>query len=266
MVKVEPIADLDLWDALVEQSPQGTIFSTSRWLKLLDAPYQVYGCYQGNNLMGGAAIFDNPQPLTPFQGILIAPIGSKYTTIMSRHNEVAKALMKKLPNEFCCHYEYPDVRPFLWAGWQAYIRYTYVLKPDWGNLEKDLRNEIRTGIGARRSYDIETFDTLYGETFARKELPRTATTDLILRLFKNIENELWMAEDNSAGALLIKDSKRWYYILGASMGGGSASVVWAAVMDKNEVDLVGCNAEKIGAFKRNFGGELKPYYGVKRNV
>ena len=84
-------------------------------------------------------------------------------------------------------------------------------------------------------------------------------------MFKNLDSELWVASDNSAAVILINDEHRSYYILGASTGNStSSSVLWEAIKDKQEVDLVGCNDKKIALFKKGFGGELKPYYRLFR--
>lgn len=267
MNEVREIKDLVMWDKFVESSPQEAIFCTSKWLELYDdAEYHIYGVYKGNNLVGGSACFDVPQPITPFQGILVVPLKAKYTTIMSLHNEVVTALLPYLPDEFACHYEFPDVRPFLWDGWQASVKYTYVVHPDWNEVEKDTRWEIKNAnVEVLQSDDIELFNSLYDYTFTQKGLKRTASIELITKLFQTIPNKLYVSSDKSSAVMLIFDSKRAYYILGASTHQNTSScVLWEAIRDLKEVDLVGCNVQKIDAFKRQFGGRLMPYYSLRR--
>ena len=265
MVEVKGL-EFSEWDSFVDESEQGTIFSKTDWFKLFDIPFRLYGVYRNNNLIGGSGCFNTCAPITQFQGVLIAPQTSKYVNQLSINNEVSTALIPYLPDEFACHYTFEDVRPFLWNGYQASVRYTYIVKPDWDNLEKDTRNEIkRANINVELSDDIELFDSLYDYTFSHKGLKRTASSELIFKVFNNPFTELWMASDKSAGAMLIKDSKRYYYILGASLSTGTSSkVLWEAIKDKKEVDLVGCNNFKINTFKKGFGGHLEPYYNVKR--
>jgi hypothetical protein len=255
---------LNLWDKFVESSPQGTIFSSSKWLTLYDASFKVWGVYKNGNLIGGAANFDSPQPITQSQGILIAPFEGKPVNKESLEHEVTNALIDYLPSHFACHYEFKDVRPLLWGGFKASPKYTYVVKPDWDNLEKETRYEIKNAeINVEVSQDIDWFDELYAYTFGHKRITRTASTELIKKVFSI--GTLYKASDNSAGVILLKDNKRYYYILGASSGKNtSAKVLWEAIKDKEEVDLIGCNNEKIAMYKKGFGGELRNYHEISK--
>lgn len=266
-----------LWDKFVEESPQGTIFSTTRWMQLHDAPFTVHGYFKRDNLLGGIASFNEPMPATPFQGVLVeATPDAKYTTIMSRHNEVAAALTHFLPNEFWNHYTYPDMRPFLWRGWKVGIRYTYVvnlrnMNELWSNLEKNTRYEItsRQGLEMAGNPHLDIFDDLYSQTFTRKGLSRPLNSEFFRKLASAIDHALYMTTDNEAGVLMIRDNKRSYYIFGASSGSGASSYcLWQALLSESlvrkEVDLVGCNNQKIGLFKRGFAGRLQCYFGVSK--
>src|SRR3990167_5464714 len=151
---VRPISDPVEWDEFVAQSPQGTVFSTSKWLNLFDRPYHIYGYYHGHNLIGGMANFDSPAPITPFQGILVKDIEMKYARGLSLYNEVATALLPFAPKEFYNHWTFPDIRPFKWAGWKCDVRYTFVvdltdMNALWDGLEKQTLYEI---THARKTY------------------------------------------------------------------------------------------------------------------
>lgn len=265
------------WDKFVESSEQGTIFCTTKWMRLFDASYTVYGYFKNGNLIGGIAGFEKPMPLTPFQGILVQDMpNTKYANAISIQNEVATALLDVAPREFCNHYTFPDIRPFLWAGWQAYTRYTYVIETTdwlWENLEKQTRYEItraqRDGIVVDTG-NIAQFDDLYTQTFERKGMKRPVSTDFMLKFNQVLEPDIYIAQKNNkdmAGAVMIHDTKRAYYIFGASSEGHASSLVlWEALSRENEIDLVGCNDKNIALFKRGFGGKLMPYFGVSLNV
>ncbi len=282
---VKEITNYQEWDALVELSEQGTIFSTSRWLRLLDLPFKIYGYYKNGILLGGMANFDKPAPLTPFQGILVASSDStKYITRMSLHNEVAKALLEYAPSHFFNHYTFPDIRPFKWAGWQCDVRYTYVVDLTdmgklWDGLEKQTRYEINHARKTYQTYmtpDVSVFNSLYSETFKRKGIERPVDSEFIQRLCFTMNAALFCSctlDNIGSMAIFIEDNKRAYYILGASddIGHTSSLTLWTAFEKSakagiKEIDLVGCNNEQIGLFKRGFGGKLIPYYGVKENV
>lgn len=271
------------WDSFVETSPQGTIFSTTKWLRLIGQPFRIYGYYKNGKLLGGMANFDQLAPLTPFQGILVADIpGAKYTTTISLHNEVATALLPYAPKSFYNHYTFPDIRPFKWAGWQCDIRYTYVVDLTdmdklWEGLEKQTRYEINHASKTYQTFmtpDVGVFNSLYSETFKRKGIERPVDSEMVQGLCWTLNAAIFCSLSlDSVGsmAILVEDNKRAYYILGASddTGHTSSLTLWTAFEKSTragikEIDLVGCNNEQIGLFKRGFGGKLIPYFGVKR--
>jgi len=282
---VREITDLNQWDSFVEKSPQGTIFCKSDWLKLYGW-FRIFGYFKNDSLLGGICGFglkggyDSGYsiPLTPFLGILIAPQpNAKYQAVMSLHNDVGENLLKFLLDEYgliriSSHYNFPDVRPFLWDSWKPSVRYTYVvdisdLTKTWANLEKQTRYDITKAQreGRPLQWSLGYFDELYEQTFERKGMARPISRKFLKNL--NDTFECRIVGTSSSMAYVVWDSKRAYYILGASDGTGSALSVWAMFdglngMGIKEVDLVGCNNREIGLFKRGFGGELRPYYQV----
>jgi lipid II:glycine glycyltransferase (peptidoglycan interpeptide bridge formation enzyme) len=199
--------------------------------------------------------------------------GLKYANLISYQNEVATGLLPVLPESFCNHYNFPDVRPFIWNGYSSFVRYTYVVSLDnemETRLERDTRYEIKhSKVEVHECKDAQFFDALYEQTFTRKGLNRTASKELINKLFETMNPLMFVASDNSSATVMIQDSKRAYYILGASDGSGtSAKTLWESLVylkehGIKEVDLTGCNDYKINLFKRGFGGKLMPYYGVQ---
>ncbi len=272
--EVRQVQSYDEWDEFVARSEQGTIFSSTTWLELMGQPYQIWGYYKGNNLIGGMANFDEPAPLTPFQGILVEPTNSKYVTEMSRHQEVAKALIPYCPDTFCNHYTFPDIRPFKWAGWNADVKYTYVVDlRDAGKLQDSLDRQTRYDINNVDSRPIPCsladFYDLYYTTFMRKGLIPTASFLIVMRIYEQLGKDVTILDNGKAAVFAIRDSKRSYYIMGASAGKeGSARAVWSMMYAEGivrpEIDLVGCNDELIARFKSGFAGKLMPYYEVSR--
>lgn len=283
MQEVREITDYKEWDTFVDNSPQGTIFSTTEWMQLYDVPWKVWGYYKNSNLVGGICSFEKPQPLTPFQGILTIPTPDmKYANIISLQNEVATALLYVVPQEFTNHYMYPDIRPFLWNGFSASVRYTYVvditnLSQLWANLEKSTRYDITR---AQRSHIVLNkgieggFFLLYTETFKRKGLDVPVSESLIKKIYKiGMGYSAFDAQSKEllASAIVIFDKKRAYYILAASAVSSVPSLLlWeifkdVASMGYKEMDLVGCNDQNIALYKRGFGGKLMPYYNVRRS-
>ena len=269
------------WDNLVKESEQGTIFCTTKWFDLYQESYRLYGLYNNTTLLGGLGGFgvrefdSGTLPLCPFQGVLIAPQNTpKYTTLMSMHHEVAEALIEDLGAWYghyriSNHYTFPDVRPFLWKGWESSVKYTYIvdtsdLSEMWERLEKQTRYEVRQRTSMSQ-WSLSHFDKLYEETFKRKGLERPISSEFLKRLNDSFDCKI--VGNGSSMAYVIWDEKRAYYILGASDGTGSAQTVWAMLdgvhgMGINELDMVGANDKSINLFKAGFGGRLSPYYKV----
>lgn len=284
-MSIREITDGRLWDDFVEKSPQGTPCSTTRWCGLLDMPYKIWGYFKGESLIGGIIGFEKDGfdsgysiPLTSPQGILVMPMpDAKYTSVMAMHNEVARELIVGLKDKYrlsikiCNHYTFPDIRQFLWNGFTPVVRYTYVVDLTdmdklWMDLEKQTRYEIKNHSGDLVEGNIQDFNKLYTQTFERKGMERPVSEEMIESLCKQFNAQILTL--NNSSAVMIQDSKRAYYVLAGSDGSGDSSLcLWEALkclseQGVKEVDLGGCNVEKIGLFKRGFAGKLMPYYGV----
>jgi hypothetical protein len=275
--------EYDLWNDLVEKSPQGTVFSTTQWMEALEKPFEIYGYFKGDSLLGGiiGTISDTGLfasggfNLTPFQGILIAPMpDAKPSKITTMQHEVASAVREKLkpPFKIYHHYTFPDIRPHT----NAEIRYTYVVKLDniqkmRDRLDKKTRWEMkdREAVIWGKGYK-DDFGYLYQQTFARKGMDVPVPMQVIKNICNGFNAQTFISYSGqyaSSGVVMISDSKRLYYILGASDGSGTSTYcLWTALKELfpvfNECDLVGCNDPKIAQFKKGFGGDLKVYFGI----
>lgn len=284
------------WDAFVERSPQGTIFSTSRWLKLFNKEFWIYGVFDdGGNIQGGIVFFDDEEgcysggancAITPVQGVLIAPLKSKPVALLSHTNKITQLLIESLEeykNVEISNYNLNDIRPFIWGGFTQSVGYTSVidlsdLSKVWEEMDKDTRNQVHkaemSALTVKINRGYPDFKRLYLKTFERKGLQPTASDKLLDKLFRYVDNFLYMVYKDSkplAGVVIIWDEKRAYYILGASEPdnyGASYMALWSAFSHiaefRNEIDLVGVNNPMISRYKMSFGGELKPYYIVRR--
>ena len=86
-----------LWDKLVRQSPQGTLFHTPLWLEATGVPFRLYGCFRGDELRAGAAVgivaprsAGHPvAALTPYLGLLLPPSATKRVTTLLNNKELS---------------------------------------------------------------------------------------------------------------------------------------------------------------------------------
>lgn len=307
VVREFPAEELTTWNRFVGESPQGSIFSESLWLRAMRRPFRVYGCWKGEELIGGVAVFQDSSrprstggipPFTPFQGILLRePAGMRDTTRESRDRDVSFAIIRRLHQDFDdltipLHYTYRDVRPFYWETfgqareYAAVIRYTYVvdlrhLETAWSRFDDNTRFEVRKaekrGSRVGPSDDICVFEQMYRRTFERQGLDAEEESRLMRQLYDALKPagraQIFLAHNAdgvvTSGAVAVWDAKRAYYLLGASepahRNDGSASLtlwhMFQSVAERlPEIDLVGCNSPRRGAFKAGFGGLLQPYF------
>ncbi len=281
MLTIKPLEN-GIWDEFIEETKQGSIFHTTKWCSLFPDKYRVYGVKKGSELVGGIIGFEQVgkyisggYTLTPYQGIVVKSNGLKYVSEMSLHTEIGLLLAEFLSRTYesvsiVNHWTFPDIRPFLWHGWRPILKYTYVVDiSDMEMAEISLEKDTRYAIKQAKDMStctVKDFGELYDFTFHRKGLESAIVILWLNGFFNTIPHEL-VACGDSAGVMMW-DSKRAYFIFaGSKCDGGSNGVLWNLLKDMNklgydEVDLVGCNDQMIGAYKRGFGGTLTPYLGA----
>lgn len=238
-------------------------------MELFEKPYFIQR-FEG---IGGFCAFEKLQPLTPYQGILLEPEINprKITTHIFKIAEYTK---EHWPNEFYNSPDMADIRPFIWNGYRPEIKYTrYHYPNEWiDGYSKQKRYEVKkfAELKPEVSDSLNDFDWLYEETFRRKDMKRPVSKAFIEKMCGKIPHKVvvtYVGQFPKSGCVFIWDSKRAYYILGASLGnnaGAYAVDVGIQAMGDKPVDLVGVNIAEIETFKKGIGTYLVPYYGVRK--
>ncbi len=242
--------EYNVWDQLVDQSPQGTIFHTSSWLvtcsRLLNLELKLYGLFKNDLLNGGCALFHHKLKgllryatstcsMTPYGGIIMKQANkSKVREIEDTTREtIDKLSMHETLNNYDMisitnSPDLYDIRPFIWSGWDSHIKYTYYLDLNNINLSRDvsrnIKKAIKNNIIIEKSEDIHTYYRLLNDTFSRQNLKAPATERFISELFdilkQNKKCEMWFAKTQSdelaAAELYVYDTKRVYRWTAAS--------------------------------------------------
>ena len=180
--------------------------------------------------------------------------------------------------------------PFLWAGYQASVRYTYRLEnlacdqeQLWANLSGNIRREIRKAqrrVEVREGLGIDRFYSVWSRTFARQGLKNPDRSRL-----ERIESAcagrgariMLFACDESdrvhAVAYVVWDRRTAYYVMGGGdpdlrTSGASSLLLWEAILRARAVtdvfDFEGSMIPPIERYFRAFGGQLRPYSHVRR--
>jgi hypothetical protein len=240
------------WDAWVEQSPQGTVFSKLAFLRSLKTPFRLFAVENAGRPVALVPTIEskagNPMrfPFTPYQGILFLPdpqsgrrqqILNEFritefvvSQLTERYREIAMTLS----------WNFQDIRPFLWHNYgavgghfDAQPRYTAVLELDSiesaayaSHVRASRRQELKkaAGYSIKTETQLDDFLRLYSGTFSRQGI---AVDDARLALVGNISRHALLhgygrlsscstESGIAAMSLFLYDSRRAYYLFAAN--------------------------------------------------
>lgn len=247
--------DMSAWDALVDGSQQGHVFSKSVYLKSLGVPFTCYLVVspQGE-LLAGAAIVEEglfmakaPFAFTPHQGIFFAhsvsqQASQKRLTTQFRITEFfINALLEVYPNfSMALSPFFKDLRPFLWHNHGQVGKPTFQVKQrytghvDLQNFSLDAflatvrtvrRQEYKKSeVQIQKSTDLNLFLSLYQQTFERQGLVIDKyTLSLVQRICSHAMNEgmgylsaAQVGDLTVSMAFFVTDERCAYYLFGAN--------------------------------------------------
>jgi len=301
-VKELGAGELAPYAAWLAASPQGTVFAGSAWLAALAGalPGRVYAlAFEADGrtralapvwetrrpLLGRVAAIP---PLTPYWGPALPPEeGLRPERRRARDHEALAAVAAELGRRYpyarvACHPALPDVRPFLWAGWRAEVRFTAVIPPlaeeaYLASLGSDTRSDVKRAarLTVEESDDPSPLAPLAAATFARQRMTPPAPAalwDALGALARAGTATAYYLRDEEgrvvAGHVVIHDARAAYNLAAASdpaarAGGGAYlfyRVIRAAAARGLPLDVVGINVPAVAAFKEQFTGALTPYY------
>lgn len=248
-------SDNSTWDGLVNDSPQGHIFSRTSYVRSLGNPYKRYivTTPQGEILAGTVIMLDGermaktPFAFTPHQGILF----SKSVSALSHQKRLTSefritaflidALLEVYPNfSMTLSPFFRDTRPFLWHNYgkdalpQFHVRQRYTGSLSLTDFELDKyltgirtvrRQEFKkTKAVVKKTSDLKLFIQLYKRTFSRQGIE---IDDDVLMMVENIclaaieGNYGYLScayvDDCAASmAFFVIDQNTAYYLFGAN--------------------------------------------------
>lgn len=296
------------WDDLINLSPYGTVFSLSGWLSAtsmsLDTPFEIVGCYNDEKLIGGCPIFHkkkfciltyltNVQGMMPYSGLVLEDYPQNNVRKFERHyNNILSSIAKhfeRLPFFILSIINPPklqDIRPFTWRGWKTDVKYAYFLDLHNMSYSRDVKRNINTAIKNEvlvgRSSDIESYYSLFRNTFKRQGLLPPVSEKYLKYLFQYIIDsdlgEMWVAktpdEQWIAAEIFLHDNNslhRWTAATDTELrkGGGYHLLLDSVFRYYHEkgystVNLMAGNTPQLTEFITGFNPYLVPYYALKR--
>lgn len=299
-------ADLEAWDAFVLRSPQGHPFALRAWLETAAAAagltLEYWAAAKGDQWVAAFAAsyrsvagrsYHVGLPLTPYSPVLYRPRQSGHPASRTHeHLDVTKQLVETLTRRYraiklLLPPEIDDVRPWIWAGWEARPRYTYELDLEAGpqpteSLRRYLRKSAEAGFRATTDWDFSMFRQVFDETRERQAfavemsasglerlgtalhgrgaawmvtalLPdgRPASSQIMLNLPEGAKTYVWLAGTRSD--LMSSGVSGWLMFEIAAEARRRGCRTW---------DLCGADYFGVAQFKAELGPRLEHYFEV----
>ncbi|MEM8557145.1 MAG: hypothetical protein AAGG50_04905 [Bacteroidota bacterium] len=299
------------WAALIDTSPYRTPFAALAFGEALtDAlasshglRLRVAGLHDGDgHLVGGVLVYERRRG--PYRLAVVPPLASHTPVVLAEplrdtdvhHRRSAlDTLLPFLEAEFHAlafhlHPAMHDVRAFVWAGYQAYPRYTYhapldapeeMVRASSRGVKKHVRRDTPLFDVACGGHDWTAISGLMDEVFERQgSAPPLAHEQRDRLIGTLIEAELaypFVLKPSGGGApegvsVALADGQVAHQWTGASRPGPAMTLLTHAMrchfyeVGLSALDLTGANMPTTAEFKRSFGATLTSYYRVERYV
>lgn len=293
--------ELPLWDALVEESPQGSVFTRRWWLTATCGEVRVLGYFEPGKLIAGIPLYYERHlgmricrmpKLTQTMGVVLRPLAGKTVSRKTRETEILTEFAARLAKETvfiqALHPSLDNWLPFYWRGFTETTHYTYVLDDlssvsrIWDGLDKDRRANIRKARRLGLTVKECEAGVVYRATqasFERQGRKCPYTPEYLERIYQAARAHdagVCMAAVDSCGRIhaaefMVWDAKRSYGIagghhpaLGASCGG--TLLRWAliefAATRTAIFDFEGSMQKTIEASFRSFGTRRVSYFRI----
>lgn len=241
------------WDTWVDQSPQGTIFSKSTFLRSLNTTFRLFNVGRGHCTVALISVVEDDAgnvvrfPFTPYQGILfLHDSRSQPRQRVLDEFRITEFIIGELTRCYqdiamTLSWEFKDIRPFLWHNYHeqsaarfiGHPRYTAVLDLKSMETEKfpaEVRACRRQELKKSSNYfvnveaKLDDFLSIYASTFTRQgialdnatiELVGSIVTQAIEQGYGRLSSCETPAGIASA-CLFLYDSKRAYYLFAAN--------------------------------------------------
>lgn len=298
-ITVGEVTDYKVWDDFVRNSPQGSIFSSSVWLKASSASYGgrpvFLGVKEQGVLIAGVSYVEISRGplkrattpiLTPYGGLLYSgnPGSDNDSLKMICTESLIRRLQHKYDHVFLVHAPgLEDIRPFIWQRWEEKVKYTYRLDLGdtdsiWNKFRKSTQKHLRRAeesLKIEDTSDIDRIGLLYRKALSERGKTRTPETMSIKMVNLLIESGFACAaiaiDNGSDAALLVRvmDNNSVYAWVGGTIPDKShlyadSLLIWDIIKRYSGVvkrlDLMGANISSVAWFKKGFGGALTPYY------
>jgi hypothetical protein len=305
-------SEYDEWSSLVAASAHGSVYALPQYLEALcratGAKFRVVGAFLDGRLVGGVPLYERRARSGPYvanrlllyyNGVVLKLPEKKYPSdATAQELAVLEALALDLGRRPYVHIQLhnratvQDIRPFLAAGWQPRLSYTYTIAladtgRQWQRIDPNLKRLIvrceREGVEYREDDDFGALFRLHLRTHQRKGaplyLPEKVFADFYAELKaaglarlghavfdgKVIASQLMLTGPHVVAHTVCAGADDDYLRMGAS-----AFLRWhgcLALARSGYVanDLTDAALNPVTRFKSQLGGELTATWSISRS-
>jgi hypothetical protein len=288
------------WNAFVDVSPQGSLFSKTWYIKSIGFNYRIYVVERNNEICAGIILGNQKNtyataPLQKYTGILFGNFEGNSYTVTSNQRNATKLLLEVIKElktfDYFFHPSFPDWMLFQQAGYKEMTYYTYRIHleglSDEAILQRcspRLRNKIRNAIATSEQKVItdinpDLFYQVNNKTFERQNRKPPVTKDRFLSIYKALKTNnaiklygVTEGKDTLSTVLGIAYDNTCAYLLFSGFdpeqknSNNTALLIYKAICDaRGQVkifDFEGSMLPGIESFYRQFGGTLTPYFRI----
>ena len=223
-----PVTEIPRWDDFISESPQGTLFHRSEFLKILSYVFnkncEVIYAEKGDTILAAVVIFpsikfglsySSTAFYIPWDGILLNPISEKKLQChkISIQEKLVSDILKEIGKKF--HYvtlklspDLFDLRPFVWDNWQVEPEYSVVFDLDSLSQKYDLiENSQKRKLKQIDKLDVKIIESTDSQTlfdfWSQSYAGHNRKTPLPKNQFINFVDELL---DLAAKLLIFADA------------------------------------------------------------
>lgn len=293
--------ELPLWDALVEESEQCSVFAKSWWLEATCGQPRILGYFEPGRLLAGIPLHYERRfglkmcrmpGLTQTMGVTMRPLPGKQVARSARETEILDAFAQHLAQESifmqAFHPSMQNWLPFYWHGFTQTTHYTYVfddlssISNIWDGIETDRRTNVRKarrlGVTVKECGPEAVYQSA-NASFERQKRKCPYTLEYLSRLYEAARAHgagVCMAATDSNGKIhaaefFVWDAKRGYRLAGGhdttlGSSGGAVLLVWSliefAATRTAVFDFEGSMRRPIEASFRSFGATRIGYQRI----
>lgn len=288
--------ELDRWERLNAESPQGSLYSSSRYIECIEAATEYWVVEERDKIVGGFALTRNEL------GIRANPLFVKYLGViyaadiaddLSAQTRVDQALLATIDGIGAWSYAFSpafvDWTRFYGASFEQTTRYTYRID---FHARRDFRSgygeKVRAPLRAANRHGVAIRDVSLEELLRVNRLTYSArggkppySDERLTRLLENWRRTecLYMkcaaddAGQTHAVAAIVYDERDAHLLLNGSDPQLRRSGANTLLIDHmiefastrcRRFDFEGSMHPRIAAFYRGFGGTLTPYFQISR--